>query len=295
MGIARAMTKMLMREGTREKFSGNALSLGRQDIFGTAADFQNWAKEMNFQLKPGVKMLLSPHADASAKNHIDDQSLFLSLGIYNLESMDCNAEQKSTFVHDLNQDVPKELHGKYDLIYDGGTAEHVFNFPKVLENCHKMLRTGGRIIHAVPANNLVDHGFYMFSPSLLWEYYSINHWKVLYSYLWECTRKYDTDLWNIYNYTPGCLDKFSFGGFNSSNIFCTFFVAQKTEQSTFTAFPQQKTYSGSWKYGDITNPESIPTWKKKINPFFPQWLKIILHPIYRRMPFSYHLKLIARY
>jgi hypothetical protein len=54
-------------------------------------------------------------------------------------------------------------------VFDGGTLEHVFNFPTALKSCLEMIKRGGRFISITPANQFCGHGFYQFSPEL---YYS---------------------------------------------------------------------------------------------------------------------------
>jgi len=69
-------------------------------------------------------------------------------------------------VHDMNEEIPINQEQKYDVIIDGGTLEHIFNFPVAITNCMKMLKTGGSIFIFSMANNHCGHGFYQFSPEL---------------------------------------------------------------------------------------------------------------------------------
>jgi hypothetical protein len=55
---------------------------------------------------------------------------------------------------------------KYDMVLDGGSLEHIFNFPIALRNCMRMVKTGGVFATITPCNNLSGHGFYQFSPEL---------------------------------------------------------------------------------------------------------------------------------
>src|SRR5262249_39640930 len=91
---------------------------------------------------------------------------FLSLGARAVFSMDVSAFEGATFIHDLNQPVGDELKQRFDLVYDGGTLEHVFNFPTALKNCMEMVRVGGRFFMHTVTNNWCGHGFYQFSPEL---------------------------------------------------------------------------------------------------------------------------------
>lgn len=171
--------------------------------------------------------------------------LFKSLGFDLVESMDFSGYENPTYIQDLNNPVPDELLGKYDAIYDGGTLEHVFNFPGALENVHKMLKPGGVIIHSSPSTNHVDHGFYMFSPTVFCDYYAKNGYKIIKSFIFEYEQEHDTKPWIIYDYHPGSIDHLSFGGWGDK-LLGIWFVAQKQQCSTCGIIPQQGSYVDVW-------------------------------------------------
>ncbi len=89
-----------------------------------------------------------------------------ALGAKNSSALDASSYENAQIIHDLNQPVPPELEERYDVVIDGGTLEHVFNFPVAIANCMKMVKTGGHLILLTPANNCFGHGFYQFSPEL---------------------------------------------------------------------------------------------------------------------------------
>ncbi|GDY19114.1 hypothetical protein LBMAG56_04590 [Verrucomicrobiota bacterium] len=91
-----------------------------------------------------------------------------ALGAKNVSSCDASAYEQATFVHDLNQPVPADLEQRYDVVIDGGTLEHVFNFPVAMANSMKLVKPGGHLILFTPANNYFGHGFYQFSPELFY-------------------------------------------------------------------------------------------------------------------------------
>ena len=99
------------------------------------------------------------------------ERFFDKIGLPNIDSMDNSDYENCTIVHDLNEDVPKEMHDKYDFILDGGTIEHVFNVPKAFENVHRMLKKGGIFLSYNGGNGWFGHGFYQFSPEIVWR-----HW-----------------------------------------------------------------------------------------------------------------------
>jgi hypothetical protein len=89
-----------------------------------------------------------------------------------VETMDYSAYEGASIVHDLNSPVPPELHGRFDAIIEAGTLEHIFNFPVAIRNLMQMTKVGGRIFLTTLANNLCGHGFYQFSPELIYRVFS---------------------------------------------------------------------------------------------------------------------------
>ena len=52
---------------------------------------------------------------------------------------------------------PERFHGRFDVIFEGGTLQQVYHIPSQLRNVHAMLRSTGRSIHGMDmANNHVD-------------------------------------------------------------------------------------------------------------------------------------------
>lgn len=91
---------------------------------------------------------------------------FLGLGARKVHAMDASTFEGAEFVHDLNQPIGPGLKERFDVVYDGGTLEHVFNFPMALKNCMEMVKVGGQLFLHTIANNYCGHGFYQFSPEL---------------------------------------------------------------------------------------------------------------------------------
>jgi SAM-dependent methyltransferase len=137
---------------------GEVLTLGRQDL--------------NVYPAKMVKVL-EAHSFPTAAFKGDARALyaepcFLSLGAKKVSSMDFSDFEGATFVHDLNKPVGAELKERFDLVYDGGTLEHVFNFPVALQNCMEMVKPGGQLFIHAGTNGYCGHGFYQFSPELFY-------------------------------------------------------------------------------------------------------------------------------
>ena len=91
---------------------------------------------------------------------------FSMLGSSRIDCMDNSDYEGANVIHDLNKPLPDSLAEQYDLVYDGGTLEHVFQFPTAFESLLRMVKPGGHLILEKPANGLCGHGFYQFSPEL---------------------------------------------------------------------------------------------------------------------------------
>jgi hypothetical protein len=105
---------------------------------------------------------------SSAKDTDFAEPLFLALGARSVRSLDVSAFEGAEVLHDMNKPIGGELKQKFDLVYDGGTLEHVFNYPVALQNCMEMVRPGGWLFLDTMANNWCGHGFYQFSPELFY-------------------------------------------------------------------------------------------------------------------------------
>ena len=86
--------------------------------------------------------------------------------------MDYSAYEGATVIHDLNQPVPEALCGKFDAVIEGGSLEHVFNYPVALASLMRLVKPGGTLFMSTPANNCCGHGFYQFSPELMYRVFS---------------------------------------------------------------------------------------------------------------------------
>ncbi|MGH9740504.1 MAG: hypothetical protein ACRD4X_18245 [Candidatus Acidiferrales bacterium] len=93
------------------------------------------------------------------------------LGAAEISSFDASDFESATNVHDFNLPLVG-FDGKFTVVVDGGTLEHVFNFPQAITNCMKMLQVGGHFLGISPANNWFGHGFYQFSPELFFRVFS---------------------------------------------------------------------------------------------------------------------------
>ncbi len=67
----------------------------------------------------------------------------------------------------------------YDLVYNTGTAEHVFDIARVLKTCHGACGFGGIMVHCFPFTGLTDHGFWAVQPTLIHDLAAANGYEIV--------------------------------------------------------------------------------------------------------------------
>ncbi|HKO28707.1 MAG TPA: hypothetical protein VJU80_14710 [Solirubrobacteraceae bacterium] len=96
------------------------------------------------------------------------EPLFQQLGATEVHTLDTSDYEGADILWDLNQPVPPELHSRFTVLLDAGSLEHIFNAPVALMSYMRMVRPGGHLLLALPANNLCGHGMYQFSPEFFY-------------------------------------------------------------------------------------------------------------------------------
>jgi SAM-dependent methyltransferase len=99
------------------------------------------------------------------------ESLFRALGYPRMEAVDFTDKEGAEHIHDLNKPVPEALRGRFDIVIDGGTTEHIFYIGQALDNCHEMLRPGGLFLSFVSCDGWFGHGFFQTGPDVPWRYW----------------------------------------------------------------------------------------------------------------------------
>jgi len=99
---------------------GDVLMIGRQDLNVDPV------KMRRVLTKAGLPdELFSPDAPDTRFT----EPVFKSLGARSIASLEASVFEGEKFVHKPNQPAGNEFKQRFDLVYDGGTLEHVFNFP----------------------------------------------------------------------------------------------------------------------------------------------------------------------
>jgi len=127
------------------------------------------------KLSQDHQIKLEDLADPQFSDTVYAEPLLRRMNFQRVESLDATAYQGAGLVHDLNVPLSVDLHEQWDWVFDGGSLEHVFDFPAAIRNCSALLRPGGMFITMCPVNNWMGHGFYQFSPELFFRAFAAEH------------------------------------------------------------------------------------------------------------------------
>ena len=232
MGLARGAAALLLEELVRRPFSGRIATLGVQTIYMSPADlsrqFERFCAKSAVPISDGVPL--------------NDKLLLKMMGFADIETLDYSDFEGADHVVDLNHDgLPEYLHGKFDVVLDSGTLEHVFHVPNAMKNIASLVKVGGRIIFLSPSSNHMDHGFYMFSPTFFADYFLANKFEINTCYVVRYSPNLD-DLWDAYQYDPDRWRDLHIGGLDDKP-YAIFFVVTRTAESTAGVIPQQNYYA----------------------------------------------------
>jgi SAM-dependent methyltransferase len=80
---------------------------------------------------------------------------------------------------DLQDTVPPELQGQFDMVIDAGTLFWCFDVPAVLENCLRMLKDRGTMAHICALTGHFGRGYYNIHPKLFKDFYEQNGFEII--------------------------------------------------------------------------------------------------------------------
>jgi hypothetical protein len=197
------------------------------------------------------------------------ESFFSLLGAQEISSIDYSSFESANILHDLNLPLPADLRCRFSVVYDGGTLEHVFNILQALKNAMEMVRLDGYFVQATVCNNFAGHGFWQFSPELIFRVFSkANGYRVDAVLLHEKTEKGDwylvSDPEEVQSRVELC---------NSVPTYMMTIAKRIALTEIFAQHPQQSDYVTLWNQVS----KAQPPCRGKRRP--TKWRRRLLRPI----------------
>lgn len=169
MGITRVAAEFLVQARLDGVDFGDSLTIGRQWLVLSPYELLRLLKSKDL-LPPSTNSESFIKDIAQIPYYADP--FFRTLGARKVEAMDISSFEGAQILHDLNLPIPSQLKERFDLVFDGGTLEHIFHFPNAIKNYMEMVKKGGRLMIFTVANNFTGHGFYQFSPELFYRIFT---------------------------------------------------------------------------------------------------------------------------
>lgn len=192
MGLSAPTLKFILILSKKYNLKGPLLTYGNQDIYADIETIKKWVKEYNL---PGIyskEYLKSTSLDLKqinpeSENFVHAKTFFRQIGIkekdyYDVDKFDFD---KPKIIHDLEKPFNKKYNNFFNFVIDSGTLEHIFDIKSVMVNTIKITKIGGYVLHMIPANNFLNHGFYQISPTFFYDFYIANGFKIIESYITE--------------------------------------------------------------------------------------------------------------
>lgn len=162
MGLDVETTRYLIADSEKAIRGKSVLTIARQTLQMGESELVALLKDFN------ISSDVIPDIDWGGKRRPYADPLFSYLGASSISSMDYSDYEGADMIHDLNNPIPNEWKKRFDFVCESGSLEHIFNFPEAVKNCMEMVKVGGYFTWAGPANNFFGHGFYQFSPELMY-------------------------------------------------------------------------------------------------------------------------------
>lgn len=177
MGIGSDAIELLIRLRTSGHLRrrGAVMEIGAQQLAHSFLDSTQRIAQLGYLL--GIDRPLSlPSAKTSSFVHGDLRHLETTAPLardfwrwleFDYAAIDVDGSEGSIPL-DLNYDSAGEAAGKYDLVTNYGTTEHVANQLNAFKVIHELAKPGGIMVHRLPAQGMLNHGLVNYNLKFFW-------------------------------------------------------------------------------------------------------------------------------
>lgn len=212
------------------------------------------------------------------------EPFFYELGAEQIDSVDATDYEGASFVHDLNCELPQKSELMYDAVVDGGTLEHVFNFPTALKTSMNAVKIGGHFFAITQCNNAMGHGFYQFSPELYFRVFSPDNGFVLEN-MFIAEGSFGVVPW--YSVADPLQVNHRVELVNDVQTYLLVIARRVAMAPIFKSWPQQSDYAAAWReqkpdtsFRPISKAEF--NWRDELPPGFKRFARGLLNFFRRR-------------
>ena len=231
-------------------------------------------------LRHGIALGTTQATEILAREKGYCEPLLKLLGAQSVESIDASGYEGASILHDLNQPVPVSYRNQFSVVIDGGTLEHVFDFPTGLKNCMEAVAPGGYFIGITPSNNLMGHGFYQISPELYFRVFvPKNGFRIVKLLVYECPWR-----WVWYEVLDPEQARRRVELTNSRPAYVIVWAKKIASMPIFEQPPQQSDYLAMWQRsgaggsGQLGSAPSL--YPAMLTRFAPYWMTRVYRAVF---------------
>lgn len=286
MGLIFSDAKMLWQASQAGVAFDSTLTVGRQVLYLHPSEVNYFQKVTSSPKGFGSRAL----SNYRWGNYADD---FLRefLGVTSLSILDYSSYEGADLVHDLNNPVPKELWNRFDVIIEAGSLEHIFNFPIAIGSLMSMAKVGGKVFITTPANNLCGHGFYQFSPEVMFRLFSKQNGFHLdrVMFLPACFPGVELAPIRVaYEVTDPAIVRKRVGIVSKNPILMMVEATKVQDGVVLTTAPQQSDYEMLWQQSGMSSPPAPHRARSKaVYRLLPHFLRTRIMGYYQRSRHSF--------
>ncbi|BAY33460.1 hypothetical protein NIES2107_53560 [Nostoc carneum NIES-2107] len=227
-------------------------TIGRQYLYIEPSGFKDILSSFNYQVDDKNLEIIFKENDGYA------ETFFRYIGADITDSFDYSNYEGATHIHDMNLAIPDIYKDKYNVVIDGGALEHIFNFPVAIKNCMEMIKVGGYYLGITPGNNFMGHGFYQFSPELLFRIFTKeNGYEVVKLIVFETSSPQWFSVQDPYELKERVTLE------NQFPLYILVIAKKVSSVEIFKNTPQQSDYSLIWNEKPLSGLASISATKKQ--------------------------------
>jgi hypothetical protein len=179
MGFNPGLLDHVVRWATNDEFRpGPVLDVGTSELFcgGDPASLNRFLSHFGGE----------PYADDELGRRANGG---LAAELFQRAGFDYMAIDFAVFPHtlrlDLNVDpLPADQHGRYGLVANSGTSEHILNQYNVFKVIHDATAPGGLMYHGLPMAGEFSHGIISYNPKFFWALAEANGYEIVRFWGW---------------------------------------------------------------------------------------------------------------
>jgi len=202
MSILPPIAGLLFDEHNRRHISGDVLTIGRQSVLLSYTECLAMLAARLIGARAGVLEFDKETVGAvegPGKKYITDRSFFATFTDATVQALDVSGYEGAVLIHDLNAELPSNLWGVADFIFDGSCLDNLFDPARAIKSMSAMLRPGGRLFcfaHATP----IQSAYICLSPDWFWDFFRVNNY--MYQSVFICSFATILGDWNIVPWVP---------------------------------------------------------------------------------------------